>query len=321
MLAFQAFYLAAYHTAHGTFQPPAATVASDFTPDTADASPDGISYRAVACPLQWLPEDPPLDASTAFFRSFFRSDWDVSAITDTNPRFALMVCNAGIAFGLLLLLVCAVFKSSRKPHLSAPHRHRINRRLTPVLVLNTPYLLDRSSGDIYLFSDSLDKNRPETWGTCAGNITDVDHNGQLGPKDQAAPGISPHEHRTEMRNGQTVGCPAGFSNLRSEDVQTPKETNATSTLRKQPGGMQSATFLMSDLAVISAAGFAVFLQLWHYPDQHLSRTINFLFLVQTLGSFAPGLYRIMRYRTGLFKPDGSCAHVHPYPWHARSSAC
>lgn len=230
---------------------------------------------------------------------------DPTAAIVTYPRFALMVCNAGIAFGLLLLLICAVFKSSRKPHLSAPHRHRINRRLTPVLVLNTPYLLDRSSGDIYLSSDSLDKNRPETWGTCAGNITDVDHNGQLVPKDQAAPGISPHEHRTEMRNGPTVGCPAGFSNLRSKDVQTPKETNATSTLRKQPGGMQSATFLMSDLAVISAAGFAVFLQLWHYPDQHLSRTINFLFLVQTLGSFAPGLYRIMRYRPGLFKPDGS----------------
>ena len=31
-----------------------ATVASDLTPDT-DASPDGCSYRAIACPLQWLP--------------------------------------------------------------------------------------------------------------------------------------------------------------------------------------------------------------------------------------------------------------------------
>ena len=47
MLAFQAFHLAAY-------QPPAATVASDLTIDT-DAAPDGFSYRAVACPLQWLP--------------------------------------------------------------------------------------------------------------------------------------------------------------------------------------------------------------------------------------------------------------------------
>ena len=55
MLAFHAFHLAAYHTAaHGTFQPPAATVASDLTPDT-DATPDSFSYRAVACPLQWLP--------------------------------------------------------------------------------------------------------------------------------------------------------------------------------------------------------------------------------------------------------------------------
>ena len=47
MLAFQAFHLAAY-------QPPAATVASNLMPDT-DAAPDGFSYRAVACPLQWLP--------------------------------------------------------------------------------------------------------------------------------------------------------------------------------------------------------------------------------------------------------------------------
>ena len=47
MLAFQAFHLAAY-------QPPAATVASDLTIDT-DAAPDGFRYRAVACPLQWLP--------------------------------------------------------------------------------------------------------------------------------------------------------------------------------------------------------------------------------------------------------------------------
>ena len=54
MLALQAFHLAAYPFAHGTFQPPAATVASDLTLDS-DASPDGFSYRAIACPLQWLP--------------------------------------------------------------------------------------------------------------------------------------------------------------------------------------------------------------------------------------------------------------------------
>ena len=47
MLAFQAFHLAAY-------QAPAATVASDLTIDT-DAAPDSFSYRAVACPQQWLP--------------------------------------------------------------------------------------------------------------------------------------------------------------------------------------------------------------------------------------------------------------------------
>ena len=53
MLVFQAFHLAAYHTAHGTFQPPAATVlASDLTLDGGFKTKVD---RAVACPVQWLP--------------------------------------------------------------------------------------------------------------------------------------------------------------------------------------------------------------------------------------------------------------------------
>ena len=53
MLVFQAFHLAAYHTAHGTFQPPAATVlASDLTLDGDFKTKED---RAVACPVQWLP--------------------------------------------------------------------------------------------------------------------------------------------------------------------------------------------------------------------------------------------------------------------------
>ena len=99
MLAFQAFHLAAY-------QPPAATVASDLTLD-GDASPDGFSYRAVACPLQWLPVllagaphvfETKGDLQTAIGEYDANSTnatatygpiagWDVSRITDMSSLF------------------------------------------------------------------------------------------------------------------------------------------------------------------------------------------------------------------------------------------